>query len=146
MTQRDVVDGGRFDMELCLRKFANHYAEVWSGRDAVFIEREGRLLFLSYLRPLINGQGFYHIESQFADFRRMDLVVDFGREQFILELKLWHGDVGHDKAYEQLIGYMQSKGAAEGYLLTFDFRKGVSKQPYAKWVEFDGARIFDVVV
>ena len=40
---------------------------------------------------------------------------------------------------------MSSKGAAEGYLLTFDFHKGVDKKPYAKWVEYEGARIFDVV-
>jgi len=32
--QRDVVDGNRFDMELCLRKFAEHYAEMFSERDA----------------------------------------------------------------------------------------------------------------
>ncbi|MCL2011157.1 MAG: AAA-like domain-containing protein [Synergistaceae bacterium] len=146
IVQRDVISEGRFDMELCLRKFAEHYAEIFSERDAEFIEREGRLLFLSYLRPLINGHGFCHIESQFADFRRMDLVVDFGREQFIVELKLWRGEAGHEKAYEQLLGYMGSKAASEGYLLTFDFRKDVNKQPYAKWVETDGRRIFDVVV
>ena len=144
--QRDVVDGGRFDMELCLRKFAEHYAEIFSERDAEFIEREGRLLFLSYLKPLINGQGFYHIESQFTDLRRMDIVVDFGQEQFIIELKLWKGESKHKKAYEQLAGYISSKGLLSGYLLTFDFRKGADKQPYAKWVDFEGKRIFDVVV
>ena len=146
VTRRDVVDGDRFDMELCLRKFAQHYAEVFSERDAEFIEREGRLLFLSYLKPLINGQGFYHIESQFTDFRRMDIVVDFAGEQFIIELKLWKGDAAHEKAYEQLAGYMDGKGFATGYLLTFDFRKGVAKQPHAEWVDHDGKLIFDVVV
>ena len=144
--QDDVAEGGRFDMELCLRKFAEHYAEMFSERDAEFIEREGRLLFLSYLKPLINGQGFYHIESQLTDLRRMDIVVDFGRDQFIVELKLWKGESEHNKAYEQLVGYMDGKGFSTGYLLTFDFRKGVNKQPYAKWVDFDGKRIFDVVV
>ena len=144
--QHDVVKDGRFDMALCLRKFATHFAEVWSDRDAEFIEREGRLLFLSYLKPLINGHGFYHIESQFPDFRRMDLVVDFGREQFIVELKLWRGEVAHEKAYEQLLGYMEKKGTKEGYLLTFDFRKDVRKKPYSKWVEFEDKTIFDVVV
>jgi len=139
------VDGGRFDMELCLRKFAEHYAEMFSERDAGFIEREGRLLFLSYLKPLINGQGFYHIESQFTDLRRMDVLVDFGREQFILELKLWKGEAEHHKAYEQIAGYLDSKGVATGYLLTFDFRKG-NKQPGAAWVDFGGKRIFDVIV
>ena len=83
---------GRFDMELCLRKFAEHYEEIFNEGDTGFLERHGRLLFLSYLRPLINGQGFYHIESQFTDLRRMDIVVDFGREQFIIELKIWRGE------------------------------------------------------
>ena len=143
--QNDIVKDGRFDMELCMRKFAEHYADLWNIRDANFLEREGRLLFLSYLKPLINGQGFYHIESQFTDLRRMDIVVDFANEQFILELKLWRGEARHDEAYKQLFSYMASKRAKEGYLLTFDFRKNVSKQPCAKWVEFYGMRIFDVI-
>ncbi|MCL2165131.1 MAG: AAA-like domain-containing protein [Oscillospiraceae bacterium] len=146
VVQRDVAEGGRFNMELCMRKFAEHYAEIFSERDAGFIEREGRLLFLSYLKPLINGVGFYHIESQFTDLRRMDIVVDFGHEQFIVELKLWKGGAEHTKAYEQLAGYLKSKGASLGYLLTFDFRKGVNKQSYSKWVDFGEKRIFDVVV
>ena len=144
--QSDVTNGGQFNMELCLRKFARHYSEIFSDRDAEFIEREGRLLFLSYLRPLINGLGFYHIESQFTDLRRMDIVVDFGLDQFIIELKLWKGEAEHNKAYEQLAGYLDSKGFQTGYLLTFDFRKGVTKQPYAKWADFGGKRIFDVVI
>ena len=144
--QDDVVVGGRFDMERCLRKFAEHYAELFSGRDAVFIEREGRLLFLSYLKPLINGRGFYHIESQFTDMRRMDIVVDFGHEQFIIEMKLWKGEAAHEKAYEQLSGYLDSKCATTGYLLTFDFRKDMNKQPRTEWVDYSGKRIFDVVV
>ena len=95
-------------------------------------ERVGRLLFLSYLKPLINGQGFYHIESQLTDLRRMDIVVDFGPE--------------HVKAYEQLAGYMASKGFDTGYLLTFDFRKDVKKQQYAEWADYNGVQIFDVVI
>lgn len=63
--QNDVVLSGRFDMELCLRKFAEHYTELYNENDANFLEWHGRMLFLSYLKPLINGQGFYHIESQY---------------------------------------------------------------------------------
>ncbi|MCL1792620.1 MAG: AAA-like domain-containing protein [Oscillospiraceae bacterium] len=143
---RDIVSGGRFDMELCLRKFAGHYGEIYSENDAAFLERHGRLVFLSYLRPLINGGGFYHIESQFTDQRRMDVVVDYGREQFIIELKLWRGERYNDEAYEQLLGYMESKKAATGYLLTFDFRKGANKTRRAEWLDFGGKKIFDVVV
>jgi hypothetical protein len=143
--ERDVVIDGRFDMELCLRKFAEHYKEIYTERDAPFLERHGRLLFLSYIKPLINGRGFYHIESQFTDLRRMDIVVDFGQDQFIVELKLWKGEAGMDKAYEQLSGYMQTKNANRGYLLTFDFRK-VKERQKAEWVKMGDSQIFSVIV
>ncbi|MCL1918080.1 MAG: AAA-like domain-containing protein [Peptococcaceae bacterium] len=150
----DVVKNGRFDMELCLRKFAKHYAEIFNERDIKFFERHGHLLFLSYLKPLINGHGcgpgykpgLCHIESQFTDLRRMDIVVDFGPEQFLIELKLWHGDAYKQEAYAQLLGYMAGKNADTGYLLTFDFRKDQHKQPCAQWISCNGKRIFDMVV
>jgi len=43
---------------------------------AVF-ERMNENSTLTYLKPLINGTGFYHFESQTRDFGKMDLVVDF---------------------------------------------------------------------
>ena len=145
-TQHDITKTGRFDMELCLRKFAEHYAEIFNKNDIEFLERHGRLIFLSYLKPLINGQGFYHIESQFTDLRRMDIVVDFGNEQFIIELKLWRGEAYEKEAYEQLLGYMESKKADTGYILTFDFRKESNKEHKTEWLYFDGKKIFEVIV
>lgn len=142
----DVIRDGRFDMELCLRKFAEHYSEIFNESDVEFLERHGRLLFLSYLRPLINGQGFYHIESQFTDLRRMDIVVDFGYRQFIIELKLWRGQQYQMEAYMQLCGYLESKHVDTGYLLTFDFRSEGNRVHKAEWLEVDGKRIFDVMV
>lgn len=142
----DIATNDKFDMRLCLEKFARHYKEIYNPKeDAEFLERHGRLVFLSYLKPLINGYGFYHIESQLTDYRRMDIVVDYGREQFILELKRWDGGSAHAKAYKQLAGYLGTKGADTGYLLTFDFSK--KPKSYApQWVEFGGKRIFDVIV
>jgi hypothetical protein len=143
--QQDVMEDGKFNMELCLRKFAEHYSEIYNEYDLNFLERHGRLLFLSYLKPLINGQGFYHIESQFTDSRRMDIVVDFGKQQFVVELKVWRGQQYHSEAYDQLCGYLDSKKMHEGYLLTFDFRKR-DKVPDAGWRIINGKRIFDVIV
>jgi len=144
--QRDVVRNGIFDMELCLRKFADHYIEIYNKTDKEFLERHGRMLFLCFLKPLINGQGFYHIESQLTDLRRMDIVVDFGRQQFVIELKRWDGPAKQAEAYEQLCGYLESKRADTGYLLTFDFREEGNKERKAEWTEVDGKRIFDVMV
>ena len=97
---RDVVSNGVFDMELCMRKFAEHYHEIFNENDLPFFERHGRLLFISYLKPLANGYGPYHIESKFTELRRMDVVVDYGRDQFIIELKLWRGETARERAYD----------------------------------------------
>jgi hypothetical protein len=145
VTRGDVVKGGRFDMELCLRKFAHHCHEIYDKKDAAFLEREGRLLFLTFLKPLINGQGFYHIEPQTRNAKRMDVVVDFASEQFIIELKRWYGDKDHQEAYEQLAGYLDAKCRGKGYLLTFDFRK-VKGAVEPGWVEYHGKQIFDIIV
>lgn len=143
---KEITGNSKFDMELCLRKFAEHYEETCASSNLSFLETHGRLIFLSFLKPLVNGHGFFHIESQFTDLRRMDVVVDFGREQFIIELKLWKGEQAQSKAYEQLLDYMDSKRLDKGYLLTFDFRKEGNKERKAEWVQVAGKQIFEVIV
>lgn len=144
--KEEIVTDGRFNMSLCIEKFAKHYYELFRNEDITFYERHGRLLFLTYLQPLINGRGFYHIEAQTRNTKRMDIVVDYGTDQFIIELKLWKGDSRHNEAYTQLLSYMSSKGASDGYLLTFDFRPEKNRERRAEWIAIDGRRIFDVVI
>ena len=143
---KEITGNGRFNMELCLRKFAEHYEKLYTSADAVFLERHGRLIFLSFLSPLVNGVGFFHIESQLTDMRRMDVVVDYMREQFIIELKLWHGRQAQSNAYEQLLGYMNTRHMNKGYLLTFDHRKQENKELKAEWVQVGDKKIFEVIV
>ena len=143
----EIIKNDVFDMELCLTKFKKHYAEIYTDKNLNFLEREGKLIFLTYLVPLINGKGFYHFESQTRDCGKIDLVIDYLKQQFILELKIWHGDSKHEDAYEQLANYLKSKNIDNGYLLTFDFRKKIdNKFSENKWVEWDEKRIFDVVL
>jgi hypothetical protein len=144
-----IVHDGILDMELCLRKFQQHYAEIYTEKDVNFLERDGKLIFLTYLKPYINGTGFYHFESQTPEEGKIDMVVDFMQQQFILEMKLWYGESRHQSAFEQLAKYLRAKNHREGYLLTFDFRKKrPADEPPAEpqWVEYDGKRIFDVIV
>ena len=139
----EVVENGKFNMELCIKKFMQHYYEIYHKKDSKFLERECRLLFLTYLRPLINGAGFYHIESETRNGSRTDLIIDFDNEQFIVELKIWKGEQKHEKAHEQLIDYLNSKNKSEGYLLTFDFRKRKAKKASAKWVRKSKKKFLD---
>jgi len=76
-TANEIIKDNVFDMELCLTKFKRHYAEIYTGKDLKFLEHDGKLIFLTYLKPLINGLGFYHFESETRDFGRIDMVIDF---------------------------------------------------------------------
>ena len=147
ISSNEIIKNNFFDMELCLTKFKQHYAEIYTDKDLKFLERDGKLVFLTYLKPLINGMGFYHFESETRDYGKIDLVVDFLKQQFIIELKLWYGNKKHEEAYEQLSKYLKAKNIDCGYLLTFDFRKkGDDTFSENKWIEYDGKRIFNVVL
>jgi len=142
-----VAGEKHFDMLLFLEKFANHYYEIYNEKDIKFLERECRLLFITYLKPYLNGIGFYHLESETRDGERTDVIVDYGSEQFVVELKLWYGEVAHEAAYVQLCKYLESKNKDAGFLLIFDFRKKDNVgEPQFKWVEHNGKKIFDVIV
>jgi len=143
--QSDIVKDGKFNMQVCLEKFAKYYHQYYSEKDVEFLERESRDLFIFFLNPILNGRGFVHIESGFTDDRRMDVVVNYLDQQFIVELKIWYGDKRHGQAYDQLLGYMDKMSLNEGHLLTFDFRQ--NKKQKQEWVEVEGGRkIFDVMV
>ena len=140
-----IIEDHIFNMQVCLEKFAQYYHKYYNDKDKAFIEREGRMLFLMFLSPIINGNGFAYIESQSTDGRQTDVLITYLNQQFIIELKIWRGLKKHEKAYDQLLGYMEKFGFIEGYLLTFDFRQ--EKKFHQKWVDIDGGKkVFDVLV
>jgi hypothetical protein len=113
--------------------------------DESFPEKEGRLVFLSFFKPIINGTGFYYVEPQTRNNRRMDLIVTYGKEEFIVELKIWRGEKYELSGREQLPEYLSSRGQNKGYLVTFDFSKTrQDKDP--EWVEVGDKRIFEVII
>jgi hypothetical protein len=151
-----LIYDGHFNMRLCMEKFAQYFQEIFRLKaGSHLLESECRMIFLMHLKSFINGAGFYHIESQTTDEKRMDIVVDYLQEEFIIELKTWYGRQRHEDAYNQLLGYMDARGQSEGYLMTFDFsiRGAGSHQadtPSPHWVVFDkedqSRRIFDVMI
>ena len=132
-------------MERCLEKFAKYYNQYYNERDVKFLERESRYAFLLFISPILNGRGFAYIESGFTDNRRMDVIVNYLDQQFIVELKIWRGEKRHERAYDQLLGYMDKMNLREGYLLTFDFRK--NKKQQQEWTTAgNNKKIFNVIV
>ena len=141
----EITRNDRFNMQLCLEKFQVHWQELHNKKEAKFMENQCRMIFLTYLKPILNGQGFYTIESALTDDRRMDLVVIYGKERFVLELKIWKGLLYNEKGVHQLLGYMDKLNEDKGYLLTFDFRQDPElTDPH--WRHEKGKEIFEVRV
>jgi hypothetical protein len=110
---------GDLQMGEILQRFSIFLRSEYRVEDGTFIERQGRLLFLSFLKPIINGVGNYAVEPQTRGNRRMDVVVFYGKKEYIVELKIWHGEHKASAAYDQLIQYLETRGEKEGYLLSF---------------------------
>jgi hypothetical protein len=132
------------NMEIILSKFHDIMYEEYREKDSKFIEREGRLLFLCFLKPIINGDGFYFVEPETRLDNRMDIVVVYNNKQFIIELKIWHGENYEEKAINQLTSYLESKNETTGYLISFNFNK--DKKYKKEWLKNRGKNIFNIVV
>ena len=87
------------------------------------MEDEGRKYFLLYLRPIINGTGNYYIESQTRDLRRTDIIIDYNKNQYIVEMKIWHGDEYNHRGEQQLVSYLDTYHQTKGYMISFNFNK-----------------------
>lgn len=126
-----IVDG-HLNMKRILERFVVHFNDLYGDKDESFIEEEGRKYFLLYLRPIINGIGNYYIEAQTRELKRTDVIVDYRGEQYIIELKIWHGNEYNSRGEKQLIGYLEDYHIDKGYMVSFNFNKnkqiGVKEQ------------------
>lgn len=138
------VKDGRLDMDLVLKKFAEYFTDIYGDNDWKFAELQGRKLFLLYLKPIINGVGNYYIEAQTRDARRTDVIVDYLGEQFIVELKIWHGNEYNERGERQLTEYLDYYHQNKGYLLSFNFNK--NKTTGIKEIQVGDKAIIEAVV
>lgn len=121
--KNQFTENGYLDMDKVLEKFVVHFNEIFSVCDDRFIEERGREQFLLYLRPIINGTGNYYIEPQTRDKKRMDIVIDYLGKQYVVELKIWHGEQYNLSGENQLCGYLERMNLKKGYLVSFNFNK-----------------------
>lgn len=109
-----------------------------------FLEEHGRRIFLTYLRPIINGVGNYYVEARTRDLQRTDIVSDYLGCQYVVELKIWHGEEYNRRGELQLAGYLDSYALEKGYLLSFNFNK--NKKTEKKEIHCNGKTILEIVV
>jgi len=120
--KNQFVRHGRLDMRYVLERFAIHFNEIYRPeKDDKFVEEQGRKIFLTYLRPIINGVGNYYCEAQTRDLTRTDVVVDYLGQQYVIELKIWRGDSYNVRGEQQLADYLDFFHQETGYLVSFCF-------------------------
>ena len=117
-----IVDG-HLNMRRILERFVIHFNDLYQGSDETFVEEAGRKYFLLYLRPIINGTGNYYIESRTRELRRTDVIVDYRGEQYVIEMKIWHGAEYNNRGEKQLVQYLEDYHQNKGYMISFNFNK-----------------------
>lgn len=140
------IKDGRLDMPHILTKFQEIMKAEYRTADGKFLEQQGRLLFLCFLKPIINGTGFYYVEPETRNNTRMDIVVTYGNEEHIIELKLWHGEQYRKDGIRQLEGYLDSRNNDKGYLVSFSFQE--NKEYASGWLSKEETKkqIFEIVI
>ena len=51
------------------------------------------------------------------------MIVDYRGQQYVIEMKIWHGEEYNQRGKEQLAAYLKYYQLEEGYLLSFNFNK-----------------------
>jgi hypothetical protein len=138
------VKNGVLDMDAVASRFEQFMKSEYRDEDGKFIENHARLLFLSFLKPIINSTGHYAVEPRTRSNRRMDVVVFYGRDKFIVELKIWRGEAYEEKGYDQLVDYLDSQERKKGWLISFS---GNKKSPRAGGMfAYKGFEIVETII
>ena len=70
--------------------------------------------------------------------------MDYLGEQFIIELKIWHGEEYNERGEQQLTDYLDYYHKDKGYMLSFNFNK--KKEIGVKEIHIGDKTIVEAVV
>jgi Holliday junction resolvase len=117
------LKNGRIDITMLLQDFQSFWrenSEIWIERYE-YKEAAPHLNLQAFLQREVNGGG--RIIREFAAGRnRLDLCVEYDGQKYPIELKLRRSAQTEEESYSQIIGYMDTLGAKEGWLVLFDRR------------------------
>ncbi|MCM1258403.1 MAG: AAA family ATPase [Roseburia sp.] len=146
LERNQFITEGRLDMEQALNKFQEIMRAEYRKEDSGFVERQGRLLFLCFMKPIINGKGNYYVEPETRSNSRMDVVISYGGFEYIVELKVWHGKQYRKKGLEQLERYLDSRNAKKGYLISFSFNEKKEYLQNSVVLKTSKKEVYEIVV
>jgi hypothetical protein len=137
-----LLPGQRLNVPKALLKFQELMKAEYNKKERDFLERQGRLVFLAFLKPILNGHGHAFKEPQISEEKRLDILITYYQHQYVIELKLWRGQQAHENGLNQLTDYLDRLGLQEGALLIFDHQE--QKQWKSEEISWNGKQIFAV--
>jgi hypothetical protein len=135
-------DDNTLNMESVLLGFQAFMKKEYTKKDRDFLEKNGRLVFLAFLKPILNGVGFDFKEPQISEEKRLDVVITYLNEKFVAELKIWRGQKLHEKGLLQLSDYLDRQNLNKGFLIIFDHSE--VKNWHSAWVDAGSKKVFAI--
>ena len=103
------------------------------------------MIFLTFLKPIINDRGFDFKEVHISEERRLDVAVTYNNRKFVIEIKRWKVPKVHRDGLTQLVGHLEVMKMKNGYLIIFDFNRK-RKEWKQETCRIKGKEIFQVWV
>ena len=75
---------------------------------------------------------------------KMDLLIIHNQRKYIVETKIWRGNVRYEAGKQQLAAYLKTEGVNEGYYIVFDHRR--NPEPRVQTEVVDGVKIWSYVI
>jgi hypothetical protein len=127
---------GTLDMDSLLREFQGFWrknSEIWEQKSD-YTEAFPHLLLTAFLQRVLNGGGRVERESA-AGCGRADLAIEYGKQWYIIEIKLLRGHDSPDEilanGLAQISRYRDRIAPqAPAYLFIFDRRPETRKKPW----------------
>jgi hypothetical protein len=115
------MDATTIDMTGLLKAFQKFWAQRAERTLKGFLYKEAgpHNLLMAYLQKVVNG-GAMVIEQYALGLGYVDIAVQYAGRYYPIELKLKDNERSRAKSHEQLLRYMDSLQAKEGWLIIFD--------------------------
>ena len=107
-------------------------------------EYVGRHLLLTYLDSFVKAVGGVMSFEVPTGAGKMDLLILHNQRRYIVETKIWRGDVRYQAGKKQLAAYLKVEGVSEGYYVVFDHRR--NPEPRVQTETVEGVKIRSYVI
>ncbi|MEI6790767.1 MAG: hypothetical protein WCK42_06270, partial [Myxococcaceae bacterium] len=113
------------DGTLNMQKLLENFVQFYRENSEVLVPNMGyqeagpHLLLMAFLQRVINGGGKIHREYALGR-RRVDVLVEFKGQRFVIETKIDYGPKTLAEGLAQTADYMDKNNSAEGHLMVFD--------------------------